>query len=391
MGEIKPFYYSGSLPSSKSLMNRALIVKDFFPQLKVIGESEADDVVRLRQCLLDLEQGKTQFDCGSGGTTFRFFLALLSRHPGRYLLEGSERLFSRPHEPLFQALRTLGVQIQKKSSRQLEVISQGWQVEQAIYVDQNQSSQYLSALLLSSWNLERAIEFYWEESSSQSYLDMTLALLESLGMKWELQAKRIKVLPRQQSTSTEVVVECDMSSAFTLAAMAASSGELHLHNFPRHSLQPDYVFVDLLKKMGAIIELRDNELIVKKNHCCAMEIDLSNNPDLFPVLSILLSRAQGVSRLRGLEVLKYKESNRLKRTTELLSGLGIDWQKDKEALLIYGQLKQDYPPHFQFDPDEDHRMAMAAALARLQGANIEILKPEVVNKSFPGFWEMVSL
>ncbi len=110
------------------------------------------------------------------------------------------------------------------------------------------------------------------------------------------------------------------------------------------------------------------------------------------MLAVLCAFAEGVSTLLGAEQLIYKESNRIQKTYELLCLMGFKCELHAGGLTIYGKSSSQPPSKLcKFNPDHDHRMAMAAALFKLKSYNIEIEHPEVVNKSYPDFWKDVGL
>ncbi len=391
MGEVKPFLFTGELAASKSLMNRALIIQSFFSELQIQGASASEDVVLLQKALSDFKQGKQHFDCGSGGTTFRFLLARLSRESGAFTLSGTTRLFERPHDGLYEVLRTLGVRIEQQSNNAVHLESEGWALDQELSMSLQDSSQYVSAILLSAWCLPETLQIRLHgEENSRSYLDMTLNILEQLGMGVEVAKGRLRVGSDSRLTQQSLNVEPDMSSAFALAAFAITKGRLDLLSFPPNPLQPDGNFLSVLDKLGASFSIEGETLsVATAEFLQPISINLQNNPDLFPVLAVLVSRVQGRSTLSGLSVLAHKESDRLSKTTELLRRLGFQVQREADSVSIDGIKDHSYPAAFEFDPDKDHRMAMATALANHQGARVEILDRDVVNKSFPRFWEIV--
>ncbi len=394
MGEVADFFYQGPISASKSLMNRALIIQSFYPDLKIIGESRCQDVLALKNALLLFKSSQPNpiFDCGAAGTVLRFLLTRLSRERGEFVLTGDERLFNRPHHPLLKALEQLGVQCFLENKNELKIVSTGWNVPSQIDLDLSVSSQFISSLLLSAWNLpEKLVIHVGDQKNSLAYLEMTIAFLRNLGMEIQVEDEKLIVPQDQKLKSKWIQVEPDMSSAFAVAAFAAFKGELILENFPKESLQPDFVFIDLLQKMGVSLDdCEDNKLKIKSaSQLKPIDFNFSNQPDLFPVLAILLSRAEGTSTLTGLKLLNFKESKRLDNIQELLSALGIENARTHDKLMVRGKKNHVYPNFISFDPDHDHRMAMAAALAKYQGAPIEIQSPNVVEKSFPEFWEII--
>lgn len=372
-------------------MNRALIVKSFYEELEIIGSSQCDDVVKMEESLFHFKQSETM-NCGAAGTTLRFLMARTSREEGEFHLTGDHRLFERPHRGLIDILKQLSVTVDYPEKNYMRIVSKGWNYSQAIQVDMEQSSQFASALLLSAWELPKKLELHLSENkNSMSYLQMTIDFLRQLGMEIDQKENKITVEAGQILKATSISIEPDMSSCFAIAAIAATSGEAVLENFPAESLQPDYRFIDILKKLNVPIDynLASKSLTVRKaEQIPAIELNLKDNSDLFPVLSAFLINSQGISEISGIDHLVHKESDRLQNTIDLINSVGGSCRVEHQRFYLQGK------PHIsfrtlEFDPDKDHRMAMAAALLNYKGANIEILNKEVVNKSFPEFWQIL--
>ena len=434
MNQSKKFHYSGTLSSSKSLMNRALILKSFFPDFNILGDSDCDDVKFLKKALHSLKEEKSNiFDCGQGGTSLRFLLARISRKPGNYFLKTHPTLLTRPHVELLNALKQMGVKWEIKKNKGISIISKGWKILDPVTLNLSQSSQYASALLLSTWNLQKPLVLHLNQiHHSQTYLNMTLSFLSQMGLKMiEISKNKLQTISHNQNFHTSQTdkpkkprenpgeeisqfmktgcikllipskqkvkktvfkIEPDMDSAFTLGTLAAVSGSLELESFPGQSKQPSFIFIKTLKKMGIRVNYNQKQkrLSIKKTTGIkAIDMNISHCPDLFPVLSILLSRAKGTSRLQGLDLLIYKESNRLEKISELLTKMNFKHEKSKNSIIIEGKPKHKYPPCFDFDPAWDHRMVMAATLATFQGASIKIHRSHTVSKSFPEFFDIL--
>jgi len=176
-----------------------------------------------------------------------------------------------------------------------------------------------------------------------------------------------------------------------LAAVAAVSGELFLEDFPVESIQPDAVFVNMLKNMNVPVEMKDGVLHVSKaERLKGGNWNLIDCPDLFPVLAVLCGLAEGKSQLYGAPHLIYKESNRIDKTAELLDYIGARYEKKDDGMIIEGTTEDNRKKSFKFKTDEDHRLAFAAEVIRKAGYDkIKIKGEEVVNKSFPDFWDIM--
>lgn len=386
----KRFYFKGQLSSSKSLVNRALIIQSFQPNIELQFQSQCDDVLALQKALTDFKRGETSFQCQDAGTVLRFLMPRLARQPGVYRLCGRERLLSRPHEGLIQALQILGVVV-KKDNEAIVLKSSGWNPTECLMVDGRVSSQFLSSILLSAWELPFDLKIQIPRSLvSQDYFIMTKKMCQMFGMEIlvEESSGRIIIPSGQKPKTIKYKIEPDMSSCFAIAAIASVAGEVIFKNFPFDSLQPDFVFTKILQAMGNPVERSGSDLRISfQERTQPISWDLNSCPDLFPVLAVLAARAEGVSHFTGLSQLKHKESDRLKNAVELVERCGRQVDLLNDAVKIYGSTER-FSVDGNFLPDHDHRMAMAAQLANFYGAQLQIDDRHVVNKSFPEFWSL---
>lgn len=389
---MKKWLYQGSIPASKSMLNRCLILKSQAPSLNITGISQCDDVLKMREGIKSLAAGD-DMDCGAAGTTFRFLAMRASKEPGEWLLKGSERLLARPHDTLLSLLSQLCVEA-KFSEQGLHLKSSGWswEADVPLEVDCSKSTQFASALLLSAWKLKQPLQMRLLNADlSQGYLNMTIDLVKKAGMQLVEEGDLIKIPAAQKISVSQLEAEADLSSAFAVAAAGVVSTGVKILNFPQQSLQPDKVFVDILKAMNVPVTLKGSILtILAAEELKPISWDLGDSPDLFPVLSVLCSFAEGSSRLYGAPHLVYKESDRVGKSAELIKKMGRTVELHDDGLTIHGQAQKP-STSFQFDPDHDHRLAFAAAVANAYGASIDILHKDVVNKSFPEFWGVIGV
>jgi len=393
MPESQPkFFYQGVIPGSKSLFNRILIVKSYFPALDISGEASCDDVRFMREGISKIES-RSHIDCGEGGTTLRFMALRVSRQPGVHTLKGTERLMHRPQKGLLDLLQQLGVQAQFKGN-ELSIVSDGWKKpKQPLKLQLSESSQYASALLLNSWLLDFDLDFELVgEKLSESYFALTLELVKHLGMRVHQEGSLFHIAKGERISKLSYEVESDLSSTFTIATAGALAGEACIENFSLESKQPDKAFLDIFKKMHVETEFKERTLHVRESRFLkSVEYNLGESPDLFPVLAVLCSFAHGVSRLYGAPHLVSKESNRIAKVSELLTLVGVEHESLADGMIIHGQPHQNLKTGLQFNPDQDHRMVMAASLLKLRGHGIHIHEPEAINKSFPEFWSIIGV
>ncbi len=384
------FQFKGEIPGSKSVFNRALIVQSYFPSLQLQGFAGCDDVRFMREGLKGLS-ANSHIDCGEGGTTFRFMALRVSRIPGVHRLKATERLLQRPQKGLFDLLHQLGAKTEVQG-RELVITSTGWKQDAVLQVNTTESSQYASALILNAWLLLTDLKFELVgDKVSESYFMLTMLMLQTMGMRIELQGSVYVIPAGQKVASSSFRVESDLSSGFTMAAAGALTGSSILESFPFESAQPDKVFVEILKSMGARVEKEGSSLAVTKKSLRGVRWDIGQSPDLFPVLAVVCSWAEGESDLYGAPHLVAKESNRIQKIADLFDLIGVSYQSKSDGMVIQGNPSQTLISGGTFNPDQDHRMVMAGTLMKLMGHQFKIEHPEAINKSFPEFWEMIGM
>ncbi len=394
------FNFKGELELSKSWLNRVLILNSFFENILIEGHSNADDCKFLKQSLQDFKNLKTEFYVGKGGTTFRFLALRISRKPGRYKIQLDESLLKRPVQDLIELLAEFRVRSFINSQNEFEMESEGWvNPNRTIKVNASKSSQFLTALLLSSIDLEFDLSIKIENFiTSESYFDYTLDLLNQLGIEVHKnkfnEVISVFIKKKQIPTKNKLDSELDISSAFTLSAAAVLNGQVQISNWNSKSSQPDKLFVEIFQRMNIKMIQKNNDLFVNKTSGFkSINVSLDNTPDLFPVLSVLCSFADGISYLTDVDQLVFKESNRLEKTIELLAKCDVQFETIDDGLKIYGQSNRMYKKRdlILFDTAHDHRMAFAAALFILKKYPIKMNDPMVIKKSYPQFYQHIGL
>lgn len=407
-----PFAFEGTIAPSKSLLIRHLLLRLYEPRISIADTSQCDDVMAMQGACAALQKAAPRegseaerpevqtaaqpvIFCGESGLVLRLCLGYAARRGGDFLLTGTKRLLERPHAPLFVALQKLGAHIEVKDDAQasgLRVRSAGWQpISEPIRLVGGLSSQFASSLLLNAWNLPFKLVLECDrEPISQGYLEMSITMAQCFGMNIQKtqDASRmwLEIPPFQAIKPRAFRLEADVSSAFAVAALAAVSGQAWIQNFPATSQQPDHCFVGILQKMGVPIELTPHGLRVERaERLAAIEVDLGGAPDLFPVLAVLCALADGCSLLCGAPQLRAKESDRVATTSALLSALGRKNQPRDDGMMIFGAPLHaaDLSQPVSFDATGDHRLGMAAVVARAAGFPISIFGFSSVKKSFP--------
>ena len=388
------------LPTSKSHSNRALILGAIRGgSFKVHNLSTSTDVTNLLNAfkkigLSFLNNGSSVTflnsfpDCekdsigevidlstGDGGTTNRFLIALLSRGKKEYHLRPSEKMNERPIEDLLEPLKTLGVKFGHNVSHDPTLPWLKIKGPASLYntsklqIDCSKSTQFASALMLAFSNRPLQFDFI-NLHASEMYLKMTAQVIKK---SLELNSYTVPV---------------DFSSLGYPAAMAALMGRVLIKNCTgMDNLQPDSQLIELLKSMGAGRGLSQSGLEIKKvNPLKSFQFDVSVAPDLFPTLIFLAAHADGVSAFTHLNILRFKESDRLLEMISLMNSFGVemDYNEAKDTLTVTGSSSKKYK-HAVIKPARDHRIVMAAAMFMAKNQGGELYEMDCVEKSFPKF------
>ncbi len=388
---VSDFAYIGQLPASKSILNRLLIARTYSPDLKIVGSSLADDVVVMDQALNDLSLGKAEFEMGKSATGFRLLAMRLSRLSGQFKISAHESLFERPMNELLKVLFQLGVETEL-SGNSIEIQSQGWRMHgDMLLVPFARSSQFATAVLMNAWNLPFDLFVsLGGQKVSEGYWRMSLQIAKDLGMQVDAWDGDVRIPKNQQITTAEFKAETDVSSAFSLACVAAVSGDLSIVEFPETHLQPDVAFLEIFEKMGIPLRLTSGTLKVDKAEVLkGVQVDLKNHPDLFPCLVVLCGLAKGDSHLYGAPHLVFKESNRLEEMVNWLKLMGRDVISNDDGVMISGDPVTPRAEPLKLSAKGDHRLAFAAAVLKAAGWRVELDDSKVVSKSFPEFWQIL--
>ena len=386
----KDFYFVGAAPLSKSLLSRALIVKSWFPEFQIKGDSSCQDIQILTKAL-EVGPKTTVYHCGLSGTALRFLALRLSRKPGEFTLTGDNALLSRPFHELPILLNQLCIQV-KQVENGWHILSKGWVPQgDCVYVPSGITSQYASALLLNSWMLNADLYFNLGPSPvSFAYFKMTLDFVRQLGMQVKGNDSEYWIPKNQKIKVFSFKPEQDKSCLFALAALAALKGQCLFKPWKKSSLQPDGVFPEILNTLGVSVKEEKDTLKVRSGSPLKpITFNLRSHPDLFPVLAVLCAKAEGRSCLSDIRHQAFKESHRLNKIKELLELSGIKTKEERDSLFIFGRKEPPFVNPFVFDCSKDHRIVMAAALMKKSGTPLQLIGSETVNKSFPDFFNYI--
>ncbi|MGI9159968.1 MAG: 3-phosphoshikimate 1-carboxyvinyltransferase [Saprospiraceae bacterium] len=381
-----------ALEGSKSISNRALLM------LTLAGAraeewlshiSTAKDT-RIMQALL--AQPAASYDAGDAGTVFRFMTAYLCLQPGDQVLTGSTRMLERPIAPLTDALRALGADLEYLGREGYPPLHIGGARPRggAVSVRADVSSQFLSALLMIGPYLTDGLELSLQGApASRPYLDMTLRMMRYFGAEAQwMRPDMIRVYPGEY-IPRKLAVEADWSAASYWYALAALSdrAELVLRGLHANSLQGDAVIAEMATAFGVETQYETGGVRLRYAGAPApesLDLDFRDCPDIAQTMAVLCAGRGVPARLSGLATLAIKETDRIAALQCELHKIGVQMKPTgTDAYQLSG--RADLSGYPVFSTYGDHRMAMAFAPLALLGP-IGIEHPEVVEKSYPGFW-----
>ena len=388
----KTIYGSIDLESSKSISNRLLVIKALCKtKFRIQNLSNAKDTKILNE-LLNSFNKRIDLNCEDAGTTLRFLIAFLATKDGIWKVSGSKRMHERPVKPLIDCLKELGAEIkysEKEGFPPIEIKSKKLKSKK-LSLPGNISSQFISALLLVAPTIENGLTLeITSKVLSKPYITMTLDLMSEFGIEYTWENNLIKV-EQQNYLAKNIKVENDWSAAsFWYSFLALSkSGEIKIPDLYANSIQGDSVLPSIYSKLGVKTEFNEDSIVLyeTKNIAKEIELDLSNHPDLALPIIVTCCGLGIKAHLMGLESLKIKESNRLESIKKELRKFNISCEIDSSSIKIK-ESQNIVKPKSTIECHNDHRIAMSIAPLSMKVGSIKFDNKNVVNKSYPKFWE----
>ncbi len=380
-----------SLTGSKSITNRLLILRSIYPSLKIKNKSESQDTVVLENAL---KSSKNIKDVGHAGTAMRFLTAYYSiLKDGEVILKGSRRMHERPIYPLVNCLKLIGADIsylEKDGFPPLKIRGKKLN-SQKVEISSNVSSQFISAILLIAPKLIDGLVIELKgELISKPYIEMSLHLLNNLGIKTSFKSNLINVGYLEKIQDTNITVESDWSSAsywYSIVALCEKA-EVKLNNFYENSIQGDSILIKYYKALGVETKFIENKIVLTKikDFSCPKNLNLNlvDSPDLAQTIAVTCFGLGISCFLYGLQTLNIKETKRLVALKNELTKLGANLDVTETSLKLYKT--REIQKNITINTYQDHRMAMSFAPLSLK-IPILIENPYVVVKSYPKFWD----
>lgn len=380
------------LPSSKSICNRALVIRALSKGNNTIENlSDCDDTSVMIKALNEMTP---TINIMAAGTAMRFLTAYLSVTEGCHIITGTERMKQRPIKVLVDALRELGADImytENEGYPPLKITGKSLSASE-ISLPGNVSSQYISALLMIGPSLKNGLRLTLTgEIISRPYINLTLQIMKEFGARAEWTGDNVLTVYAQKYSPVDYYIESDWSAASYWYEIAALSddAEIELPGLFKNSFQGDSKVAELFSLLGVETEYSNNCVTLRKKGKVAdvMEYDFINQPDLAQTFVITCCMLNIPFRFSGLQSLKIKETDRISALIKELGKLGFVISQQNDSVLYWNGERCTPEDNPSIDTYEDHRMAMAFAPVSLKMDNLKINNPHVVSKSYPHFWE----
>ncbi|KAI1006514.1 Pentafunctional AROM polypeptide [Podosphaera aphanis] len=359
----------------------------------------------------ELRASPSELYIGNAGTASRFLTTLVAlckpSTVSSTILTGNARMKTRPIGPLVDSLRTNGVDIEyleKECSLPLKVAASGGFIGGVIELAATVSSQYVSSLLMCAPYAKNPVtlRLVGGKPISQPYIDMTIAMMASFGIQVAQSTTENHTyhIPQGIYTNpTEYVVESDASSATYPLAIAAISGtSCTIPNIGSSSLQGDSRFaVEVLRPMGCnVVQTEFSTTVTGPDPGSLIaidEIDMEPMTDAFLTATVLAAVAKGTTRIRGIANQRVKECNRIAAMRIQLAKFTVTCRELEDGIEIDGQPASTLKcPADGVDCYDDHRVAMSfSVLAIAASKPVFIREKECVAKTWPGWWDILSL
>jgi 3-phosphoshikimate 1-carboxyvinyltransferase len=399
-----------TVPGSKSVANRALVCAALADgDSRLVNVPDGDDTVALARSLTGLGVGVDRtgeivkiagtgarigadaatVDAGLGGTTSRFLTALAALGTAPITIDGGATLRGRPMGPLHTALAQLGATVSGPDPGHLPVTVTGPADQgRSLAMPGDVSSQYVTALMLIGPYLPGGLELeLTSELVSRPYVELTAAVMAAFGGDDVHVGERRIVVGPGRYRGTEFVVEADASSAsYPMATVAVAGGRVVVDGLTPTSHQGDVAFEGVLGAMGCTVRRTEGSCVVERDPgvgLVGIDVDMAAISDLVPTVAAVAVTASTPTRIRGVGFIRAKESDRLGDLAAELGALGADVTVTADGLKIEPVARLHGA---RLATHHDHRLAMAFAVLGAVVEGVEIEDPDVVSKSWPGFW-----
>ena len=408
--KVYPSKVAGSIaiPASKSLAHRAIICASLAKGRSTITNlSFSKDILATIECMkafgAKIEQNKSSCiiegcqlfeqkdditcNCNESGSTLRFLIPVGSLCNKKVTYLGQGRLLKRPMDIYQKIFDEQGLSF-LQSEKDIQI--QGSLKPQDYYIDGSVSSQFISGLLFALPLLDKDSTIHIKPPfESRSYVDLTISMLKKFGINiLEQDDHTYFIKGKQNYTACDIAIEGDYSQMAFYGVLAALNETLTCTNMDPGSVQGDKMILDILEKAGCSIEKNKDAITIHKCNPVAQTIDLSNCPDLGPILCVLAAYTKGVTKIINAKRLRIKESDRIEAMETELKKWNVDIASTEDTITIHGKKAYSLDSVLIIDSHNDHRIVMAMCVFGLCAQTSCILKDaQAITKSYPDFFK----
>ncbi len=406
---IQPGLLSGTvtIPASKSDAQRAILCAALANGTSVLtGVGASDDEQAMQQAvsMMGAMQGKRgnelriqgirelpeglELSAGESGLGLRLLTCVAAAFSGKVVLTGQGSLLSRPMHFFDEVLPQFGCSV-KTSEGLLPIEVQGPMWGRNLEVDGSLSSQFISGLLMALPLSSQASSLTDRNMKSGSYIQMTIRTLQQFGIEIKQDQAVFHIAGNQVYQATDYAVEGDWSSASYWLVAAALGHPVTVAGLSMRSLQADKALLDALMVSGCKVLFENGAIRVDGTALHAFEFDATDCPDLFPALVVLAAKCSGLSRIKGVNRLTHKESDRGLALQSEFGKMGLRIILDGDVMEIHGT---GTLRGAQVEAHHDHRIAMCLGIAgSIALGETVITDADAVSKSYPDFWKHFQL
>lgn len=403
------------VPGSKSITNRALLMAALAEGESALrGGLESDDTEAMREGLtalgvrLDtrgdpwtvsgsggrLHGTEASLDTRNSGTTARFLTAAATLADGPVRIDGNARMRERPIDDLTRALGALGAECRVEGRHGCPPvwIAGGGLPGGRAEIDASRTSQVVSAVLLAAPYAVRDVALSFRDGAvvSRPYIDLTLQGMRQFGADAGWAGEGLRVTAGAHYRGRDFSIEPDASAAvYPFCAAAIAGGRVRVLGVPQDSIQADLALLALLERMGCRVARGPDwaEVQGPDGPLRGLDVDMNDLPDAALALAVVALFAHGTTRIRNVANLRIKETDRLAALEKELEKLGATTRTTRDSITI-----EPGPPRpAAIDTYDDHRMAMAFALAGLGMPGVTIRDPACVSKTWPDYFAALEL
>lgn len=425
---MKPFsekpHIEVTVPGSKSITNRALLLaalsegksvlkgvlfsddsRVFMKALQILGYDVVIDEEKAEVTMMGngihIPKRKAEVYVGSAGTAARFLTAMLALSGGRYEMTSSEQMKGRPMRPLLMALESLGAQFTyQEKPYSFPFIIEGRtrnKSENKVFLNIDESSQFLSALLLSGVSCPEGFTVELTgKRDAKAYVKISMKMMEAFGCRMKQCSENVyEILPGQSYQAREYQIEPDVSAACYFYAMAAvNGGSARVNHVHFDSTQGDIQFLKVLEQMGCHVRDEEAGIVLTAPDDGILQgitVNMSDFSDQTMTLAAVAAFAEGETVIHGVGHIRGQESDRLRAIGTELNRLGIHCEEREDGVLIQpGEWNCSESNPVEIETYEDHRMAMAFAVIGTRQPGIVIKNPLCCRKTFENYFEVLT-